>query len=203
MSDHDFLGCEGGFMAPAKPGNNAAGASRSLTWRLRRIALMVFDACCWIFALFAATVLRYELDLHLIEPVNVALISAFAVVGVLVIGTVQQVYRGRHCIGTIGDAISVSAAAALLGAALFVSNLLTATPPVPRTVPLIATLIALVPAVGVRLLVRLSRERSSRPDIDIGAIAGYLSGRRVLVTGAGAAPADPPVRTCGAAHARS
>ena len=157
--------------------NDAAGASRFLTWRLRRIALMAFDACCWVFALFAATVLRYELDLHQIEPWKVALISVFAVVGVLVIGTVLQVYRGRHCIGTVGDAISVSAATALLGAGLFVPNLLTTTPLVPRTVPLIATLIALVLAVGVRLLVRLSRERSSRPN-------RYTS-QRVMIFGAG------------------
>jgi FlaA1/EpsC-like NDP-sugar epimerase len=139
---------------------------------------MAFDACCWVFALFAATVLRYELDLHQIEAGKVALISVFAVVGVLVIGTVLQVYQGRHCIGTVGDAISVSAATALLGAGLFVPNLLPATPLVPRTVPLIATLIALVLAVGVRLLVRLSRERSSRPD--------RHTSQRVIIFGAGA-----------------
>jgi hypothetical protein len=164
-------------MAPAEPENDAAGGSRSLTWRLRRIALMAFDSCCWVFALFAATVLRYELDLHQVEPRNVALIAVCAVVGVLVIGTALQVHQGRHCIGTVGDAISVSAATALLGAGLFVANLLTATPLVPRTVPVIATLIALVLAVGVRLSVRLCRERSSRPD--------RHTSQRVIIFGAG------------------
>src|SRR5688572_30071505 len=120
-------------MAPAEPENDAAGTSRSLTWRLRRIALVAFDAGCWVFALFAATLLRYELDLHQVEPGNVALIAGFAVVGVLVVGTALQVYRGRHCIGTVGDAIRVSATSAVLGAGLFVPNLLLATPLVPRT----------------------------------------------------------------------
>ena len=164
-------------MAPAEPENDAAGASRSLTWRLRRITLVAFDACCWVFALFAATVLRYEVELHQVEPRQVALLSVFAVAGVPVVGTVMQVYRGRHCIGTVGDAISVSAATALLGVGLFVPNILIDTPLVPRTVPLVATLIALVLAVGIRLLVRLSRERSSRPD-------RHMS-RRVIIYGAG------------------
>ena len=164
-------------MAPAEPENDAAGASRSLTWRLRRIALAAFDAGCWVFALFTATLLRYELDLRQIEPGNVALIAGFAVVGVLVVGTVLQVYRGRHCIGTVGDAVRVSATTAVLGAGLFVPNLLRDTPLVPRTVPLVATLIALVLTVGARLLVRLSRERSSRPD--------RHTFRRVIIYGAG------------------
>jgi FlaA1/EpsC-like NDP-sugar epimerase len=164
-------------MAPAGPENDAAGTSRSLTWRLRRIALVAFDAGCWVFALFAATLLRYERDLHQVEPGNVALIAGFAVVGVLVIGTALQVYRGRRCIGTVGDAVRVSAATALLGAGLFVPNLLRDTPLVPRTVPLVATLIALVLAVGARLLVRLRRERSSPPD--------RHTSRRVIIYGAG------------------
>ena len=164
-------------MAPAEPENDAAGTSRSLTWRLRRIALVAFDACCWVFALFAATLLWYELDLHQIEPGNVALIAGFAVVGVLVVGTVLQVYRGRHRIGTVRDAVRVSATTAVLGAGLFVPNLLRDTPLVPRTVPLVATLIALVLTVGARLLVRLRRERSSRPD--------RHTFRRVIIYGAG------------------
>jgi lipopolysaccharide/colanic/teichoic acid biosynthesis glycosyltransferase len=164
-------------MAPAEPENDAAGTSRSLTWRLRRIALVAFDAGCWVFALFAATLLRYELDLHQVEPGNVALIAGFAVVGVLVVGTALQVYRGRHCIGTVGDAIRVSATSAVLGAGLFVPNLLLATPLVPRTAPLVATLIALVLTVGARLLVQLRRERSSRTD--------RHTFRRVIIYGAG------------------
>src|SRR5918992_3308979 len=164
-------------MAPAEPESDAAGTSRSLGWRLRRIALMAFDASCWVFALFAATILRYELELHQVEPRQVALLSVFAVAGVPVVGTVMQVYRGRHCIGTVGDAISVSAATALLGVGLFVPNILLDTPLVPRTVPLVATLIALVLAVGIRLLVRLSRERNSRLDRD--------TSRRVIIYGAG------------------
>ncbi len=82
-------------MAPAEPESDTAGASRSLTWRLRRIALVAFDACCWVFALFAATILRYELELHQVEPRQVALLSVFAVAGVPVVGTVMQVYRGQ------------------------------------------------------------------------------------------------------------
>ena len=112
-----------------------------------------------------------------IEPGNVASIAGFAVVGVLVVGTVLQVYRGRHCIGTVGDAVRVSATTAVLGAGLFVPNLLRDTPLVPRTVPLVATLIALVLTVGARLLVRLRRERSSRPD--------RHTFRRVIIYGAG------------------
>jgi FlaA1/EpsC-like NDP-sugar epimerase len=133
-----------------------------LSWRLRRVALAVFDVCCWGVALFIATVLRYELDLRQIEPAGVAMISGFGAAGVLAVSGPLQVYRVRHSIGTVGDAISVSTATGLVGFGLFVINVLHADPLVPRTVPLIATLIALVLAVGARLLVRLSRERATR-----------------------------------------
>ncbi len=136
---------------------------RSPAWRRRRIALVAFDAGCWAGALVAATALRHEFDLARIDP---GLVPALAVAtaAVLGFGLALRVYGGRYNVGTVDDAILVGAATLLVGAVVFVVNLLPATTTVPRSVPLIATPVALVVAVGARLAVRLYRERHARPD---------------------------------------
>jgi FlaA1/EpsC-like NDP-sugar epimerase len=162
-------------MAPGELRNDALG--RTLHWRLRRVALVTFDAGTWALALIAAAVLRYEMELRQIDFAALGMISLLAVLAMLATGSALQVYRGRHCIGTVGDAITVGAATGLVGVTVFVVNLFASTPLVPRSVPLIATLIALVLAVGARLVVRLRREYSARPD--------GRSSQRVIIFGAG------------------
>ncbi|WP_308258985.1 nucleoside-diphosphate sugar epimerase/dehydratase [Pseudonocardia sp. H11422] len=138
---------------------------------------MAWDAAAWTLALVAGAVLRYEVDLGQIDVVGLRWTIVVALAAQLVIGTLLQLYRGRHYIGTVDDAINVSAAIALTGVVLFGVNLLPAATWVPRSVPLIAILIALMLAVSARLAVRRYRERSSRPDL--------RSSQRVIIFGAG------------------
>ncbi|GAA1255209.1 nucleoside-diphosphate sugar epimerase/dehydratase [Pseudonocardia aurantiaca] len=154
-----------------------AGARRSSSWVLRRIGLCAFDISAWSFALYGATVLRYELDLQQIADANLGLITFLAVAGVPLVGAAFQVYWGRDSIGTVEDAINVSIATGVVGGVLFGVNILSSSPLVPRSVPLIATLIALLIAVGARVAVRLYRERNARPD--------RHSSQRVIIFGAG------------------
>jgi FlaA1/EpsC-like NDP-sugar epimerase len=151
-----------------------AGVRRS---SLRRIGLSAFDIGVWSFSLFAATVLRYELDLQQIADANLELITFLAVAGAPLVGAAFQAYRGRNSIGTVEDAINVSTATGVVGGVLFGANILSSSALVPRSVPLIATLIALLIAVGARVAVRLYRERIARPD-------RHLS-QRVIIFGAG------------------
>jgi FlaA1/EpsC-like NDP-sugar epimerase len=139
--------------------------------------LVGFDAAAWVAAIVAATALRTELDLRGIGDVDIGAVVALAIGGVLPAGTALHVYRGRYCIGTVGDAIAVSTATALVGTVVFAVNLLRDPPFLPRSVPLIATLIAIGLAVGARLAVRLYRERNARPNRD--------TAERVIIYGAG------------------
>ncbi|MFC5141954.1 polysaccharide biosynthesis protein [Actinomycetospora rhizophila] len=92
-------------------------------------------------------------------------------------GLALQVYRGRHCVGTLDDALTVATVASLVGLVVFGTNMVPASPWVPRSVPVVATFVMVALAVGARTAVRLRRERDGRPD--------KSSARRVIVFGAG------------------
>jgi FlaA1/EpsC-like NDP-sugar epimerase len=77
----------------------------------------------------------------------------------------------------VDDAINVTITMAIVGIVVFGVDLLSPVPFIPRSVPLTATLTALVLAWGLRLVVRRYRERSSRPDNG--------SAQRVIIYGAG------------------
>jgi FlaA1/EpsC-like NDP-sugar epimerase len=147
-----------------------------LAWKIRRLALMGWDVGAWAIALYVAAVLRYE-NVSEIDLAALAGAVAVALAAQVLVGTVvAHGYQGRHCIGTVEDAISVSRSALLVVPVIFVANLVLS-PGLPRSVPLIAAPLALLLHFGARLAVRLSRERRSRPDRD--------SSRRVIVFGAG------------------
>ena len=145
-----------------------------LCW-IRSLALLGLDIGAWAVALYAAAELRYE-NFDDVDFAALAGAAAIALVAQVLVDTVVAGCQGRHCVGTVDDAISVSWAALLVAAVVFTANLLLATG-LPRSVPLIAAPLALLLQVGVRLAVRLARERGCRPDQD--------SARRVIVFGAG------------------
>ena len=150
-------------------------ALTGLVCRIRRRALMGWDIGAWVIALYAAAGLRYE-NLDDIDFAALAGAAAIALVAQALVDTVVAGCQGRHCIGTVDDAISVGRTALLVAMVVFTANLLLGTG-LPRSVPLIAAPLALLLQVGVRLAVRLTRERGCRPDHD--------SARRVIVFGAG------------------
>jgi FlaA1/EpsC-like NDP-sugar epimerase len=158
-------------------GDPDTGDGRSRSWRFRRFVLLVWDSVAWVLALVGGSLLRYEFELSQVDLLGLQRIIAVAILAQLVIGVALQVYRGRHCVGTMDDALNVCAAAGLAGACVFAFNAAVGSPLVPRSVPLIATLIALAIAVGARLVVRRCRERAARADRG--------SAQRVIVFGAG------------------
>ncbi len=156
---------------------DARGVPRPVSWRLRRLVLVLWDSGAWTVALFLATFLRYELDATQINPVGLAIVTAVAIVTQLGVGAAMRLYQGRYWIGSVDDAINVTITMAIVGIVVFGVDLLSPIPFIPRSVPLTATLTALVLAWGIRLVVRRYRERSSRPDNG--------SAQRVIIFGAG------------------
>jgi lipopolysaccharide/colanic/teichoic acid biosynthesis glycosyltransferase len=146
------------------------------SWLLRRAVLIAWDSLGWVLALFLAATLRQDLSLGrvdaamLLKIVVVALATEFVIYGML------QTWHGRHPIGSIEDAVNVSTAAAVVGAIVFSTDFL-GRAPTPRSVPLLATLVVVLFAVGSRLAYRLARERRYRAD--------YSTARRVIIYGAG------------------
>ena len=155
-----------------------ASVSRSLPWKLRRLALAGFDGGSWAIALFVAASLRYELDFSQLHLVGLERAVVVALLAQFLIGALFQVYRGKYCTGSVEDAINVSTATASVGVVVFGFNLVINNPALlPRSVPLTAALIAIMLAVGVRLAIRRYREHRSRPPAK--------SSSRVIVFGAG------------------
>ncbi len=149
----------------------------SLTWLTRRVLLVGWDALAWAVALLLALALRSEFDAD-VTPLGVLPpVLLVAIVAQLGIGGILQTYRGRHCVGSVEDAINVSGAIALTGAVVFLAVFFVQPQLVPRSIPLLAVPIAVLIAVGSRLVVRLRRERRYRPD--------HSHAQRVIIYGAG------------------
>ena len=142
----------------------------------RTLALAACDGFAWVLALTAGAWLRYSGDVSRMAPAQVIEIIALAVVLQTGFGMLSHRYRGRHLVGSIDDAIHVAGVTAATGFALFVMGL-AAVIAVPRSVPIIATLVALPLLLGPRIALRLTREHRDRPD------AG--SAKQVIVFGAG------------------
>jgi lipopolysaccharide/colanic/teichoic acid biosynthesis glycosyltransferase len=151
--------------------------SHSASWLKRRAMLIVWDAFGWAFALGVASSLRADFTLTDIETRPFVTIVAVAVTAQLAVHAVLRTYRGRHPIGGIDEAITVATGTALVGLIVFLVGLFTHQQLIAHSVPLLAAPIAVVVAVGSRLVVRLYRERRDRAD--------YSRARRVIVLGAG------------------
>ncbi|WP_170309023.1 sugar transferase [Pseudonocardia hierapolitana] len=138
---------------------------------------MGWDAIGWAIALTLALALRYEFDLDARDVSGIVQLIAVAVVAQVLIGVALQVYRGRHCIGSVDNIVDTSAAIALSGFVVFVANVVSVAEWIPRSVAIIGTPIMLLIAVGSRIGVGLYRDRRSRPD--------HSTAQRVIIFGAG------------------
>jgi lipopolysaccharide/colanic/teichoic acid biosynthesis glycosyltransferase len=143
---------------------------------VRRLILVLLDSGAWATAMFLATALRYELDLQEINLQSLQDLILITVVAQILIGQALPVYRGRHCVGRLDDAISVTAVVACTGLAVTTLNIILEPTLAPRSVPVIAAPIAALLAVGARLVVRLRRERWTHVN--------RSSSQRVIVYGA-------------------
>jgi FlaA1/EpsC-like NDP-sugar epimerase len=144
---------------------------------LRRTALAVFDAGAWACALGTATWLRFEFDLAQMDLAGLLQMVGVAVAVLWCTGTATHLYSSRYPTGSLDEALHVAGVTVVVALTVLVTTLLATTPPVPRSVPLIAWPLALAISLAARLAVRSHRDRAARPD--------RLSARRAIVYGAG------------------
>lgn len=137
----------------------------------------IIDALTWTPALAAAAWLRLDGELWTVVTPS-ELVVAFAVAFVIQVAVSRLVdrLRGRQVTGAVDDALHVVCSFSVTGTTLFAIGLI---PPItiPRSLPLIALLVAVPLAVGQRVGRRLLHERRSRPD--------PASSAKVIVFGAG------------------
>jgi len=157
-------------------GNHDPPSRHGSRW-LRRTALAVVDAGAWACALTAATWLRFEFDVAELDLVGLMWMVGMAVTVLWGTGAATYLYFGRYPTGSLDDVLHVARVTAIVALAIFGIELLAATPPVPRSVPLIAGPLALAISLAARLTVRSHRDRVARPD--------RLLARRAIVYGAG------------------
>lgn len=124
----------------------------------------------------AAGWLRFDGDLEGVDAAPFVQAIGIALLLQLPLYIVNLRVRGRHLLGAMDDALNVVGLTSIVGLVLFTLGMLGVVA-LPRSVPITATLVTLMLALGVRVVLRLAIEHRSRPD------AG--SATRVIVYGAG------------------
>ena len=153
--------------------------------RLRRafpVLQFVADALAWAIAVPVATWLRYDLRIRPIDVAGVMIVTGVAICAQGAIGFGFGLYRRRYHYGSLDEVrvLGISMAAVALATGV-VSQSVDETW-VPRSVPVLAGLLALVLAMVVRFSARLIEERRLGPSPE--------RSEPVIVFGAGASGAQ-------------
>ena len=154
----------------------ASGTIEGLS-RRRHFWLLVFDSTVWVVAVAFAAVARMDFQFGSVQWGPTMAVAAIAAVLFAAVAWVTRLHDGRSPLGSLDETIRLAASAICVGVAVYLANLLLLHL-VPRSVPLIATLGAVVAMAWGRALVRAIRENASLADQ-----AGR--GQPVLVIGAG------------------
>ena len=145
--------------------------------RRRRFVWPICDLLAWIAGTELSLAARYDWHPGL-GAVAAALVVALLAGGIqVVLGSATYLYHRRHPPGSAQEAVLLGGVVLATGVVVSAVGLLPAVPVVPRSVPMMATVVALVLAGGLRLAVRVRRDAELRPDPH--------SALRVLVYGAG------------------
>lgn len=143
----------------------------------RHLSLLIFDSAAWIFAMVFATLARLDFQAFQVPWAAAVIFGACTAALFGLVAWVTRLHDGRAPLGSLDEAIRLAAAALCVGIFMYFWNLLIHTV-LPRSVPLIATLCAIVLIAWSRALARSIREHSMR--------AGRTEpGQPVLVVGAG------------------
>ncbi|MFP5318583.1 MAG: polysaccharide biosynthesis protein, partial [Acidimicrobiia bacterium] len=124
----------------------------------------LYDAACWALGLVLATTLRYDFTVQATDFGGVVRIFPFVVAGQLVAGVLSGMYRGRWRFGSFDEVLALAQGVFLTATLTFLANGLLDPPVVPRSVPVGASVIALVLMGSGRYLWRLTDERRRRPQ---------------------------------------
>ncbi len=124
------------------------------------------DALAWAIAIPVTTLLRYDLRVGPVDEVGMLIIVCVAIVLQGVAGRAVGLYRRRYHYGSFDEVRVLGTSMAIVGCVLFVAALIDQGGLVPRTVPVLATFLALVIAVVARYAARLIEEHQFLVDGD-------------------------------------
>lgn len=134
-----------------------------------------FDVAMWCAAVLVALVLRYDFRLDAIHP-RAGLFLAMVVAIHCLAGFTIGPYAIGHINGSIEEAVDIARVTTITVIPAFVINWITSPLWVPRSVPVIAALIASLAMFGGRFVIRLRRRQ---------AVLGDEIQKRVIIFGAG------------------
>lgn len=145
--------------------------------RRRHLWLLSFDAAVWVSAMCFASLARLDFEPETVQW-KATLTAAAAAAILFTLGAwITRLHDGRAPLGSLDETIRLAAVTLIVGMVVYFANLLVFKT-LPRSVPLIATICAIVMMAWGRALVRSIRENA--------AVAGRAQrGQPVLVIGAG------------------
>ena len=150
--------------------------------RHRGRAQALADGASWAGGLVLADLLRYDLDIRLLDGRNLIVGGLAAVIAQALMGLASGLYLTRWRYGSFDEVAALGRTVVATTLALYFLNLLHRPYLLPRGVILAGGLIALTGMAGTRWLWRTTVDRSRRPSSD--------GVRRLLVFGAGEAGAQ-------------
>ena len=145
--------------------------------RRRHFWLLTFDSGGWILALCFASLARRDFEPTSLPWAATIVYAAAAAILFAIIAWITRLHDGRAPLGSLDETIRLAAVTLIVGVSIYFANLLIFHS-LPRSVPLIATLCAIVVMAWGRAMVRAIRESSAL-------VGGAQRGQPVLVIGAG------------------
>ncbi len=123
------------------------------------------DAGAWIVAAVVATLARLDVDLDRMDWPTTAVFATANVVLFTAIAWITRLHDGRARLGSLDEMVALAAASAVVGTVLVLVDLAMRDPRVPRSVPVITALVALVLMAVARAGVRMLREHGGRGEL--------------------------------------
>jgi FlaA1/EpsC-like NDP-sugar epimerase len=111
--------------------------------RRRHFWLLVFDAAVWLAAVAFAAVARMDFQFASVQWGPTMVIAATTAALYSIVAWVTRLHDGRSPLGSLDETIRLASAVLCVGVTVYLANLLILRM-VPRSVPLIATLCAVV-----------------------------------------------------------
>ncbi|CAN5876536.1 nucleoside-diphosphate sugar epimerase/dehydratase [soil metagenome] len=122
---------------------------------------MAFDAASWAVALGLFAAVRLDLANAPVRELGLLRVCAVAVAVHLVLGWLVRLHQGRHDVGSFEEILLLGGVVFSTGFTVTIVNAVVPDQWVPRTVPVVATFLALVPQAWGRAIWRRLRERGS------------------------------------------
>src|SRR5664280_1686693 len=107
----------------------------------RHLWLLMFDAGVWMFAVAFAAFARLDFDPSSVPWDLTAAVATVAACLFTVVAWITRLPDGRSPLGSLDEMIHLGTVTLCVGVLIYFANLLTPDPSLPRSVPLIATLL--------------------------------------------------------------